>query len=132
MWIAITGGRDRIPTPEEMGRFWNLWRELGGTVLLHGAVRGTDFYVAELVASEGYLVRAIPVCFGLDGAWPGAGPRRNRRMLVEGGPLALIAFPGDEGTADCRRQAKKLGIPVYEVAAISGNATQSQAMLENH
>lgn len=57
----------------------------------------------------------------------GAGPIRNAAMLAGSGNLKsvaldrradlVIAFPGGDGTADCVRQARELGIAVIEVPA---------------
>lgn len=41
-----------------------------------------------------------------------AGPIRNQRMLDEGKPDLVIAFPGGKGTADMIRRAKKAGVEV--------------------
>lgn len=41
-----------------------------------------------------------------------AGPRRNKRMLDEGQPDLVLAFPGGEGTAGMVRLAKAAGVPV--------------------
>lgn len=41
-----------------------------------------------------------------------AGPRRNARMIAEGKPDLVIAFPGGKGTADMIRKARAAGIPV--------------------
>lgn len=41
-----------------------------------------------------------------------AGPVRNRRMLHEGEPDIVIAFPGGKGTRDMIRVAASRGIPV--------------------
>jgi YspA, cpYpsA-related SLOG family len=46
-----------------------------------------------------------------------AGPRRNQRMLVEGKPDRVIAFPGGRGTADIVAKARAAGVPVIEVEA---------------
>lgn len=45
-----------------------------------------------------------------------AGSRRNQRMLDEGKPGLVIAFPGGTGTADMVRRAKRAGVPVVEIA----------------
>lgn len=49
-----------------------------------------------------------------------AGPKRNRRMAQElrryqqaGRKVAVLAFPGGNGTADMVRVAKSLGLPVW-------------------
>jgi hypothetical protein len=46
-----------------------------------------------------------------------AGPIRNQRMIDEGKPDLVIAFPGGRGTADMVSRAKKAGIPVQEITA---------------
>ena len=46
---------------------------------------------------------------------PSAGPIRNQRMLDEGNPDVVLAFPGGRGTADMVRRAKEAGIKVIEV-----------------
>jgi hypothetical protein len=44
-----------------------------------------------------------------------APPLRNQRMLDEGKPDLVIAFPGGRGTADMVRRAVAAGVPVHEV-----------------
>lgn len=44
-----------------------------------------------------------------------AGPIRNRRMLLEGLPDIVIAFPGKSGTANMVAQAENVGCPVFIV-----------------
>jgi hypothetical protein len=46
-----------------------------------------------------------------------AGSRRNQRMLDEGHPNLVIAFPGGTGTADMVRRARKAGVEVIEISA---------------
>lgn len=43
-----------------------------------------------------------------------AGPIRNQRMIDEGKPDLVIAFPGGRGTADMMRKARAAGIEVVE------------------
>jgi hypothetical protein len=45
-----------------------------------------------------------------------AGPIRNQRMLDEGKPDLVVAFPGGKGTADMMRRARAAGVEVIEVA----------------
>lgn len=45
-----------------------------------------------------------------------AGPIRNQRMIDEGKPDLVVAFPGGKGTADMVRRAKAAGIEVREIA----------------
>lgn len=44
------------------------------------------------------------------------GPIRNRRILEEGKPDLVVAFPGGKGTANMVKQAKQAGIKVIEFA----------------
>lgn len=44
-----------------------------------------------------------------------AGGIRNQRMLDEGKPDLVLAFPGGKGTADMVRRARKAGVPVREI-----------------
>ena len=44
-----------------------------------------------------------------------AGPLRNQRMLDEGKPDLVVAFPGGGGTKDMVRRAVKAGVSVHEV-----------------
>lgn len=51
-----------------------------------------------------------------------AGPIRNQKMLDEGCPDLVVAFPGGPGTADMVRRARKAGVPVLEVDAKGGSS----------
>ena len=46
---------------------------------------------------------------------PKAGPLRNQRMLDQGKPDLVVAFPGGRGTADMVRRARAAGVEVVEV-----------------
>lgn len=50
-----------------------------------------------------------------------AGPIRNMRMLDEGIPDLVVAFPGGRGTANMVRQAKERGFEVLEVASLKAS-----------
>lgn len=43
-----------------------------------------------------------------------AGPIRNQEM-VDSKPALVVAFPGNDGTADAVRRAKEAGIEVLEI-----------------
>lgn len=45
-----------------------------------------------------------------------AGPIRNQRMIDEGKPHLVIAFPGGRGTADMIRRAEAAGVRVLRAA----------------
>lgn len=44
-----------------------------------------------------------------------AGGIRNQRMLDQGKPDMVVAFPGGDGTADMCRRAGKAGVPIMRV-----------------
>jgi hypothetical protein len=42
-----------------------------------------------------------------------AGPIRNQRMLTEGKPALVVAFPGGKGTANMVAQARATNVRVF-------------------
>lgn len=85
----------------------------GFSVLIHGGARGADEGAARWGASEDLKVLAFPADWKTHGR--AAGPIRNRKMVVDGKPDVVIAFPGGRGTADMIRTAEEFGIPVIRV-----------------
>jgi hypothetical protein len=95
------------------------------TALIHGCASGADS-LAQTWA-ERHQVPDLPFpadwhnlnhpdarvqrnAFGLYDAR--AGMRRNERMLTEGKPDLVVAFPGGNGTANMKRLARKAGIRI--------------------
>ncbi len=66
--------------------------------LTHGAYRGADAMSVSALLEGGCCnnssvsVEPYAVDHTLDGPWPGAGPRRNARMLRDGKPDRGLAF----------------------------------------
>lgn len=128
MIIAVTGGREVTPSPESLERLAEIYAETSATLVRVGDARGVDTAVREFCEARG-----IPheVWFA---RWDAlgrqrAGFARNEAMLrgtpmlgdelaadvdlTSSGPASLlVAWPGGNGTADCRRAAKSLGIRV--------------------
>ena len=122
MRVLICGGRDL-----DSSAVWN-WLEAHVTELcadalnrawhvqithvIQGGATGADTGAARWARASG-----IPVtCFQADWKQFGrqAGPLRNAKMLVEGRPDVVVAFPGGAGTRDCVRKARAAGLPVVE------------------
>jgi hypothetical protein len=83
------------------------------SVVIDGDARG-----ANQMAGDWARARAIENRkFAADWAGLGrkAGPIRNQRMLDEGAPDLVIAFPGGRGTADIVRRAEAAGVVVLKV-----------------
>lgn len=89
----------------------------GISVLIHGAQTGADSLAGEWARRNGIETLGYEVTMA-DWAEHGraAGPMRNRRMIQEGRPDLVLAFPGDRGTRDMVRQARRAGIEVLELA----------------
>lgn len=87
-------------------------------LIVHGACRGADRITDDLAREMGFSVDFYQVRQDIDGRWPGAGPRRNRRMCAAAKPARVVAFPhpGPEspefrGTRDMVRVALGAGVP---------------------
>jgi hypothetical protein len=108
-------------TPEEQDRaryerelLISTLSSLGVTELAEGGAAGADFSAAHWARRNLVPHRSYPARWA-DG--PSAGPERNKRMLREFKPDAVVAFPGGRGTADMVAQAREAGIKVIEVVA---------------
>lgn len=126
MRALVCGGRDAEPL-----EVWN-WLEKFGhqdaaealgrpalpriTTLIHGGARGADEGAARWGESEHLRVVAFHADWKKHGK--AAGPIRNARMIAEGKPDVVIAFPGGRGTADMVRQAEAAGIPVVRAQSL--------------
>jgi hypothetical protein len=123
MRVLVCGGRDYSSTDA-----WN-WLEhnakdeiafatgctspLQLSALIHGGARGADEGASQWGHSENMKVLAFLADWKKHGK--AAGPIRNQKMIDEGNPDVVIAFPGGRGTADMVRRAHSAGIRVIEV-----------------
>lgn len=121
-WI-VTGSRTWVDEPTMVTALEHL--PLGSRVV-HGGAGGADAMADRLARSRGLEVVSYPVDNTIDGQWPAAGPRRNRRMIDaelarlpsgERGRVRGIYFnspPGElsSGTADAVRHMVRRGIEV--------------------
>lgn len=83
------------------------------SLVIHGGAQGAD-----RIAREWCICRKVE-CRGYAADWKrhgrAAGPIRNQRMLDDGKPDLVIAFPGGRGTADMVRRAIATGIRAIEI-----------------
>lgn len=114
MRVLICGGRN--PSSEICDAVWNWVMEncSSGDVVIHGAARGVDEQ-AMIAAQTLPGVKHLPFEADWNRYGRAAGPFRNRRMLEEGKPDFVVAFPGGRGTANMVSQAKAAGVKVVEV-----------------
>jgi len=123
MRVLVTGGRDFANRSCVWSALAMLLPVQPGRVLIHGACpTGADAHAdawatylnARIVNIENVItIECFPANWGRDGK--AAGPIRNSRMLAEGKPDIVLAFPGGRGTADMVRKAKAAGVMVLEV-----------------
>lgn len=112
MKILVCGGRDYWNWDKVQEILTPYFSEPGNTIIQGGA-QGADALACKFAKEH-----AIPMeVFRAD--WKNdhdaAGPLRNYRMLREGKPDLVIAFPGESGTAHMVRIAKEAGVPTIEV-----------------
>lgn len=91
-----------------------LHREAGIGCLIEGGALGADRLAQDWANGTGIPVETYEADWENQGSF--AGPARNARMLAEGRPDLVIAFPGGRGTADMMRKARKAGVEVIEIA----------------
>lgn len=117
--VLVTGGRDY----DDRNRLYKFMDRMVQTIngegrtrnirLIHGAAKGADSIAAEWAEERGIPSTAYPADWETYGR--SAGAIRNKLMLTEGKPHAIIAFKGGRGTQNMIQQGKKAGVPVYEV-----------------
>jgi hypothetical protein len=102
-------------------------------LLIHGAAQGADTLAKEWAKKRGVQDAPFPpdwsnlnvdpcvIRYDRDGVPynAAAGGIRNQRMLDEGKPHLVIAFPGGTGTADMARRAKGAKVGLVRVKANS-------------
>jgi hypothetical protein len=112
MNVLVCGGRDYADVRALNEALDAIHREINVTRLIHGAARGADSLGSAWARSRGIPAIAFPADWNKDGK--AAGFVRNARMLREGGPDLVVAFPGGRGTAHMVSLAKAAGVPVRQ------------------
>lgn len=109
-WL-ICGGRDYKDQSQFNWCMDHLIKDRGlPTKIIHGNARGADTLAAEWAERMNLEVQAFPADWDAHGVF--AGPQRNQKMLDEGKPELVVAFPTKKstGTWDMVRKAKKVGV----------------------
>jgi len=112
--VLVCGGRDFNDEELVFATLDALNKERRVSAIIQGFASGAD----DLARMWGYEHRDCEVLsfvaeWGRHGK--AAGPIRNTRMIEEGKPDLVIAFPGGRGTANMVAQARAAGIEVIEV-----------------
>lgn len=115
MRVLICGGRNFNDMDLVYAAMADLEAAFGRvTSVIHGGAAGADLLGGRWGHQCGRPVTVYRADWTKHGR--AAGPIRNQRMLDEGKPDRVVAFPGGRGTADMVRRATAAGIPVTEVA----------------
>lgn len=120
MRVLVCGGRDfadRAAVARALSPYRpdNAATDASEHIIIVGGARGADALAEEWADVWGVRKRVYPADWKRDGK--AAGPIRNQRMLDEGKPDLVIAFPGGVGTADMKRRARAKGVKVIEIEA---------------
>lgn len=118
MKVVVCGGRSYGLRDEARRLF--MFRTLSAlhekhrfTEILEGGAPGADASAATFGRMNDIRVTTYKADWNSHGR--AAGPIRNRRMILEGKPDLVIAFPGGRGTADCIFHARDAGVAVIEI-----------------
>lgn len=118
MKVLVCGGRDFRDTAMLDRALCELDNAICITEIIHGGANGADTMAGCWGEKFNIPVTVYKADWSLYGRM--AGPRRNERMLYEGKPDFVLAFPGGRGTAHMVRIAEEAGVRV--VRAISDAA----------
>lgn len=125
MKVIVCGGRDFLDDALVDIVLDHIHKETPITTLFQGGAPGADT-LARWWARKRDVTNYT---FSADWLKHGkaAGPLRNRRMLEEGKPDMVIAFPGGRGTANMVDQAMRAGVVVEHAARERKDAIEATA-----
>lgn len=111
--VLVCGGRNywnrkRVAEVLDAGH-----RKLNFSLVIQGGAGGADLLASEWAGRRGVLLTTYRADWRRLGK--SAGPTRNRRMLAEGRPDIVVAFPGGRGTRSMVEIAREAGVRVVEV-----------------
>lgn len=109
MRVLVCGGRgydDFATVCHTLNRFVSQIDDI--EILIHGNAPGADHCAKEWADSHHIPTLAFPADW--IGHGRAAGPMRNQKMIDEGKPDIIVAFPGGKGTADMTRRAQEAGL----------------------
>jgi predicted Rossmann-fold nucleotide-binding protein len=114
MRVLVCGGRDYSDQKRVFAVLDKLHAEAGIDLIIEGGARGADHLASDWSFQRGVRKERYDADWETHGTF--AGPMRNKRMIDEGRPDLVIAFPGGRGTADMVRKARRAGVEVVEIA----------------
>lgn len=113
MRVLVCGGRDYQQFAIISFVLSAIHKDLAVSCLIEGGATGAD-RIAGIWADKKAVKHER-----YDADWrthgKAAGPIRNKRMLEEGKPDLVVAFPGHSGTANMVMQAQQAGVKVMDL-----------------
>lgn len=114
MRVLVCGGRNYDDVARLSAVLNKLHSEAGVDKIIEGGANGADRLARQWAYAQDVSCDTYEADWENQGAF--AGPARNKRMLDEGKPDLVIAFPGGRGTADMVKKARKAGVETIEIA----------------
>lgn len=111
--VIVCGGRDYQNRKRLFQVLDAAVQRLGLSHVISGGAMGADLLAQEWAVLRGVHFDVFKAHWGKEGK--AAGHLRNARMIAEGKPDLVIAFPGGRGTANMVKQAEAAGIPVHKI-----------------
>lgn len=115
MKVLVCGGREFADVDLLTHELDRLNAEHNFTQLIEGVAKGADHLAGEWARSRGIELCEFPAKWEEEGRH--AALIRNERMLVEGKPDLVVAFPGKRGTWHMCKLAEDAGVRVIKIAA---------------
>lgn len=116
MRLLVCGGRDFSDTEHAYRVLDKLHRQHGIDAVIEGDGRGADRIAGYWARRNRIDNLKFPANWVQGRA---AGPIRNAKMLAEGKPDMVLAFPGGRGTADMVSKARAAGVTVQHEVLVS-------------
>jgi hypothetical protein len=113
MRVLLCGGRDYDNREAVFAALHGLAEQHGWLTIIEGGARGADRLAREWARLCYHGLVTIEAEWNQYGRK--AGPLRNERMIVSGKPDLVLAFPGNDGTADMVRRAKHHRVALIEL-----------------
>lgn len=115
MRVLICGGRDYADASTLWGALDAIHRQCAhdSMIVIQGGARGADQIAREWCAAR--KVQCVNYVADWEADGRAVGPIRNQRMIDDGRPDRVLAFPGGKGTADMVRRARAANLDVVEV-----------------
>lgn len=111
--VLITGGR-AYANDTRLFAVLDRYHSVNGIdLIIEGGATGADRLARRWADHASVPIETYEADWENQGSF--AGPARNKRMLDEGKPDLVIAFPGGRGTADMVRKARRAGVEVVEI-----------------